>query len=271
MDVPANSELIRVTTATREALLADLGQRMRAKIGFAVATLNLDHVVKLRRDPAFRAAYERQTHVVADGNPIVWLHRLAGHEAELVTGSDLVEPLMALARAQNVRVAFFGSTRDTLDAAAQRLVELYPGLEIAASIAPEFDFDPYGSAADASIRQIAASGAHLCLVALGAPKQEVFAARAAQALPECGFVSIGAGLDFIAGTQLRAPKFVRRVALEWLWRLATDRRRLARRYFECALALPGLAASALRERFDAPALVRKAPPANPSQNEPVEE
>ncbi|MFQ8432685.1 WecB/TagA/CpsF family glycosyltransferase [Amaricoccus sp. W119] len=99
---------------------------------------------------------------------------------------------------------------------------------------------PGSSAASASAAQ-AASGARLTFLALGAPKQEMFAARCREALPGIGLVSVGAGLDFLARTQRRAPEWVRRAALEWLWRAVTDPRRLARRYAECAMALPGLA------------------------------
>lgn len=271
MGIAVESRLVRVTTPSRDSLLGELEGRLKARQGFAVATLNLDHIVKLRRDADFRAAYARQTHIVADGNPVVWLQRLAGRPAELITGADLIEPLMDLAAQQKVPVAFFGATQEALDVASERLAERCPGLEIVARVSPAFGFDPQGSEADAGIVRLAASGACLCLVALGAPKQEIFVARAAEQLPGCGFVSIGAGLDFIAGTQTRAPELVRRLALEWLWRLANDRRRLARRYFDCALILPGLTLAALRERFGAPVVTGQVPPAQTPQTEPVEE
>lgn len=241
--------LFNVTIAKRDVLLFDLEGRVKANRGFGVVTKNLDHIVKLRRDPAFRLAYARQSHVVADGNPVVWLHRLAGRPVELITGSDLVDPLMQLAQRQKVPVAFFGSSPAALEEAARQLVARYPGLEIVACIAPAVGFDAAGAEAERAIAQIAASGARLCLTALSAPKQELFTARAMDRLPHCGFVGVGAGLDFIAGTQRRAPLWVRRLALEWLWRLAGDHRRLAGRYRECALILPELVVDALRERF----------------------
>lgn len=83
---------------------------------------------------------------------------------------------------------------------------------------------------------------------MGAPKQERFAARAQKTLTETGFLSIGAGLDFISGAQVRAPKWVQAVAAEWLWRMLSNPRRLAARYAECILALPGLTVKALSAR-----------------------
>ncbi|MEO1612426.1 MAG: WecB/TagA/CpsF family glycosyltransferase, partial [Pseudomonadota bacterium] len=98
------------------------------------------------------------------------------------------------------------------------------------------------------IEQLAASDARFVFLALGAPKQEVFAAHAWTALPHVGFASIGAGLDFIAGRQVRAPQWVRRLALEWVWRLLSAPRRLAARYLKCILILPSLILAALRQR-----------------------
>ena len=89
----------------------------------------------------------------------------------------------------------------------------------------------------------------MCFLALGAPKQEKFAARALRTLGSVGFVSVGAGLDFIAGAQTRAPRLVRSLALEWLWRLLGDPRRLAPRYATCAAIMPSLALNAVTLRM----------------------
>ena len=238
-----------VDVPTEAALLADIAARLDRGEGFAVATLNLDHIVKLRRDAAFRAAYAAQSHVVADGNPIVWLSHMAGRgDVRLVPGSELIAPLAALAAEKRVPVALLGSTEPVLRLAADRLEADHPGLKVAACIAPRFGFDPAGEEAAAMLDEIAASGARICFLALGAPKQEVLAARGFARHPGCGFVSIGAGLDFIAGHQTRAPRWVQKIAMEWLWRMLTNPRRLVKRYAECAWILPGLARDARKLR-----------------------
>lgn len=232
----------------QEALLADLRARLRAERGFAIATLNLDHAVKLRADPAFRSAYAAHSHVTADGHPIVWLERLAGRRTERVTGADLVVPLARLAAEEGCSVALVGSTAASLDGAAERLRREAPGLHVVARLAPKAGFDPASSGAARLLDEIGESGARLCFLALGAPKQELFAARAAARLPHVGFASVGAGLDFLSGQQVRAPRAVQAFALEWAWRLARDPRRLGGRYARCAAALPGLALAARRAR-----------------------
>lgn len=237
-------EGITLNMTTRAQLMGEMFTCLSARRGFALATLNLDHIVKLRRDPDFRAAYLAQTHVVADGNPIVWVSKLAGQPVELLPGSELIAPLCALAAKAGVPVAFLGSRQEVLDAAADQLVAEYPGLQVVCKIAPSLGFDPASAAAGEMLGQIADSGAGLCFLALGAPKQEILAARGHDAVPGCGFVSIGAGLDFIAGHQTRAPEWVRKLAMEWAWRMVSNPRRLAKRYLDCALILPGLARNA---------------------------
>lgn len=243
------SSTVQVTVPDQETLLSDLADRFEQNQGFSIATINLDHVVKLGRDSAFRAAYAAHSHITADGNPIVWLSRLAGQsDVSLVPGSELIDPVAALAARKGMPVGLFGATEASLMAAAEALAEKHPGLEVAYIGAPPMGFDPDGPAADQAISDIGASGARVIFLALGAPKQERFAARAQQGLPAVGFLSIGAGLDFVSGAQTRAPAWVRAIAAEWLWRMMLSPKRLAARYGACILTLPGLTLRAVQAR-----------------------
>lgn len=234
---------------TRDILDATVTQCLRAHQGFALATINLDHMVKLRGDVAFREVYAAQDVVVADGNPIVWLSKIAGQPVELLPGSDLLIPLAKIAARTGRSIALVGSTDKVLNAAGQKLQEIIPDLEIAIKISPPFNFDPRGEEALHILEQIRASGAGLVFVALGAPKQETFAATGRGVLPDVGFASIGAALDFISGYFARAPLWVRKLALEWLWRVLNEPRRLIGRYTRCALVLPSQMVEALQLRW----------------------
>lgn len=240
MAFDCGGESVRVNTRSAQDLLALTEDRLSRGAGFAAATINLDHITKLRKDKAFRDAYLAQTFVVADGNPIVWMSRLAGRPVELAPGSELIRPMAAMAARIGAPVSFLGATEAALSGAETALKAEFPDLQVAAKIAPPFGYDPMGEAAAADLKAIADSGAKLCFLALGAPKQEVLAARGLDLAPGVGFVSIGAGLDFLAGTQKRAPEWVQKLAMEWFWRMASNPSRLAKRYALCAALLPGL-------------------------------
>ncbi len=242
--------VIRVNVANTAALLAQVKQRLAQRSGFALATINLDHLVKLAHSAEFRASYAAHDLIVADGNPIVWLSHLARRPVSLVPGSDMVLPLAQAAANAGVGVALIGSTQAALDAACEHLMRTVPGLIVTLKIAPAMGFDPRGEAADRILREIAARDIGLCFIALGAPKQEAFAARGRALAPRTGFASVGAGLDFLAGSQNRAPRWVRAIAMEWLWRALSSPRRLIPRYAACAAILPGQISAALRLRKD---------------------
>ncbi|KMK65652.1 WecB/TagA/CpsF family glycosyltransferase [Puniceibacterium sp. IMCC21224] len=249
---------VRINVPSWDELRRVVGSRLKARQGFALATLNLDHLVKLSAASDFSAAYAAQDLVVADGNPIVWMSRLAGQPVDLIPGSDAILPLASIAAEEGVTVALVGSTDDTLNSAVRHMEQNVPGLRVVRCIAPAFGFDPKGEEALEIFEQLNRSGAGLCFVALGAPKQEVFAAMGRIHAPEIGFASIGAGLDFYSGAQERAPQWVRTLALEWAWRMVSNPARLAPRYARCMAILPGQMLQAVSQRFAAEQTARRA-------------
>jgi exopolysaccharide biosynthesis WecB/TagA/CpsF family protein len=249
MEFRIGDDTITVNVPTWAVLEARVRERFARHNGFALATINLDHIVKLRESDYFRGIYLAQDLVVADGNPIVWLSRLAGRPVSLIPGSEAILPLARIAAAQGVTVALFGSSAPVLAAAAEYLEREVRDLQVVCQIAPPMGFDPAGPEAVTLLTEIAGSGARLCFIALGAPKQETFAATGRRVAPQIGFASIGAGLDFFAGTQKRAPVWVQKIAMEWVWRMMSNPRRLALRYAQCAWILPILSLQAFALRF----------------------
>jgi N-acetylglucosaminyldiphosphoundecaprenol N-acetyl-beta-D-mannosaminyltransferase len=218
---------------------------------FSVCTLNLDHVVQLQQRTDFRDAYRRARFVTADGFPIVVLSRLIGTRIKRTTGADLVEPLCRKARERGLSIFMLGSNQHTLSIAAKRLSERFGGLKIAGYYAPGTNFDPYSAEADFAIDRIRTSGARLCFLALGAPRQELFAARCLDKLNGTGLLCIGAALDFIAGTQTRAPSLSQKIGLEWAWRMMREPRRLGPRYARCMAVVPRLIAHSVPQIVNA--------------------
>jgi N-acetylglucosaminyldiphosphoundecaprenol N-acetyl-beta-D-mannosaminyltransferase len=218
-----------------ELILSVVAQLMGSSESFMVFTLNLDHLVKLRRNNAFREAYARAKYVTADGFPVVTLARLSGFHIERTTGADLIEPTCEIAAQRNLPIFLIGSTLPALSASASYLMNRFPRLDIRGAFAPPPNFDPNSRLADEVIAMLSAAEVRLCFVALGAPRQELFSAKAMERTAGICFLPIGAGLDFIAGAQKRSPKLLQDLHLEWAWRLVQEPRRLARRYALCAI------------------------------------
>jgi N-acetylglucosaminyldiphosphoundecaprenol N-acetyl-beta-D-mannosaminyltransferase len=223
-----------ITAGNRVDAVSAIMQRLGQDRSFLVCTLNLDHLVKLRTNARFREAYAEAEMVLADGFPIVTFARLKGVGLERTSGSDLIKPLCRAAAAQGLPIFLFGAKLQALSAAGRKLAAVIPELEIAGAYAPAAEFQPDSEIADEAIATIKRSGARICLVALGAPRQELFSVRAVNATRGIAFLGIGASLDFIAGTQRRCPQLLRCLNLEWAWRAASDPLRLAPRYVACA-------------------------------------
>jgi N-acetylglucosaminyldiphosphoundecaprenol N-acetyl-beta-D-mannosaminyltransferase len=226
-----------------------LTQLKSSAASFMVCTLNLDHLVKLRRSGEFRNAYTRAQYVTADGFPIVALARLAGCALERTTGADLIEPVCELAARHRLPIFLMGITLAALCTSASRLADRHPGLDIRGVFVPPRSFDADSAISQDIIDLVTSSGARICFIALGAPRQELFAARAIGRTSGICFLPIGAGLDFIAETQIRCPRLLQRMQLEWAWRLALDPARLWKRYAQCVLVLIDVLA---RRRYFSP-------------------
>ncbi len=239
---------ICINTPTEQAALDFVKDKLAKRQGFAFATINLFHVVKLSYDASYYKAYRQHDAVVADGFPIVWFGRIAGKKIQRTPGSDLMLPIVKLVHDMGGTLAMVGTTQSALDAAAERLKIMFPGLKIVLTQSPAFNFDPQSREAEELIEEIKKSDAWICLLAFGAPKQEMLAALGKEKAPRTGFVSIGAGIDFIAGHQIRAPHWIRQVNMEWFWRLALSPKRLFVRYFLCALFFPVLLVRSIAQR-----------------------
>jgi len=167
---------VYVNFATSDALQQEVMDRFKARAGFSLATINLDHLVKLSASDSYLSTYLSQDLVVADGRPIVWLSKLAGCPVELMPGSDMVEPLCRWAATAGVSVAFVGSTQAALADAERVLAARVPGLNVAWTHAPG-RLDPESAEVSEILDELAARNIGLCFLALGAPKQERIAQR----------------------------------------------------------------------------------------------
>jgi N-acetylglucosaminyldiphosphoundecaprenol N-acetyl-beta-D-mannosaminyltransferase len=220
---------IWIDSLTFAGALDEIERLVQAGAGGAVFTPNIDHVVSAESNAAFRDAYSRADLSLVDGQPLLWASRILGPALpEKISGADLIHPLMERAGQRGWRVFLVGGAPGSAMRAAERFTGEW-GVQIAGLEEGRIGLEP-GPADEALLARIAEARPHLVLVALGAPKQELWIdARRARLAPAVA-LGVGAALDFAAGAVRRAPLFLRLAGLEWLYRLAQEPRRLARRY-----------------------------------------
>lgn len=207
-----------------------------------VVTPNVDHAVMFGERADLRQAYERASMVLADGFPVVLAARLLGRELpERVAGSDLAPALFGSARAERrLRVYLLGAGPGVGERAAARIAERWPFVEIAGTYSPPLGFERDPAENDAIIERVNAARCDVLVVGLGAPKQELWIARHADRLRVKTALCLGATIDFLAGEKRRAPRWMQRCGLEWFHRLASEPKRLLRRYARDAWIFPQL-------------------------------
>lgn len=216
--------------------------------GGFVVTPNVDHVVLAQEDPSLCEAYDRAALSLVDGMPLLWLSKLLGHPLpEKISGSDLVEPLMARAANEGLRVLLLGARDGIGKRAADRLLERHPALCIAGIESPPLGFENDPVVLAGVLARVRNASPDLVLVALGCPKQERFMAACVDALAPAVLLGIGATLDFLAGEVRRAPAWMSRAGIEWLYRLAQEPRRMASRYLVRDRAIVPIALEMLRQ------------------------
>ena len=217
----------RLTMAQAVDAIDDL---VRSRRGGSVFTPNVDHIVQCQTDARLRAAYEAVSLSLADGMPVVWASRLLQRAVpEKVSGSDLVGPLVSRAASRHWRVLLLGGADGIASRAAAQMSADNPGLDVV-TLSPRVDLQASPEQQQDLLDAVRRLEPDLILVALGAPKQELWIHQSRQALAPAVLLGIGATLDFVAGAVARAPAWVSRCGLEWLYRLAQEPRRLWRRY-----------------------------------------
>ena len=197
-----------------------------------IVTANVDHIVRLAEDAAFRGAYDRAAARTLDGMPLVWLaRRRTRRPVERVTGHDLLACVLADPPPFAARVFLVSSRQEVADAVATRLraAEL-PGGAVASAVPPfGFEDDPAYSLALAA--RIRAHGTTLLVMGVGAPKSEIWIDRQAPSLGSPVVFCVGDALAVAGGCMPRAPLLVQRLGLEWAFRFLLAPRRLFHRYF----------------------------------------
>lgn len=232
----------------REAL--DEGQR-----GY-VCFAGVHGVIDAQDDPDLLQAYNNSFLTTPDGMPLVWLgRRRAPVRVDRVYGPDLLLAACEDTVTTGKRHFFLGGAPGVAEELARRLQAQFPGLAVAGTYSPPFR--PLDAREEGALaRRLNESQADVIWVGLGSPRQERFIAQWRDRLDATLLLAVGAAFDFHSGRKPQAPRWMQRSGLEWLFRLATEPRRLGPRYLRAnPRFLWLLARESLRRRGDCPRAV----------------
>jgi N-acetylglucosaminyldiphosphoundecaprenol N-acetyl-beta-D-mannosaminyltransferase len=219
---------IPVHDVTTEETLALIDQFMREKTPHQICTVNPEFIMTAQQDVEFKRILNQSALNLPDGIGVVWAaKRLRQPLRERVAGSDLVGLMADRAQTTGWRIFLLGAAEGVAERAAIILRERYPQVNIVGAYAgsprPEDEAD--------IVARIRSSRADILLVAYGAPQQDKWIARNIEQTGVAVALGIGGSLDFIVGTQRRAPQWMQRAGIEWLYRLVREpwrwRRQLA--------------------------------------------
>lgn len=223
LGVPFDHVTMRQAIGTIEEMIA-------ARRPHYIATANVDFVVQSLADAELRRILVDADLVLCDGTPLVWVSEWLGNPLpERVAGADLVPELLGVAAEKGYRVFFLGGKPEVAARAVERLQTKYSSIEIAGHYSPPFA--PLEKMDHAEIgRRIRAAQPDILLVSFGCPKAEKWISMNYHALEVPVSMGVGATIDFLAGEVKRAPTWMQRIGLEWVFRFLQEPRRLGPRY-----------------------------------------
>lgn len=225
--IPVNG--VRIDPITRRGLALAVGSFLSCGESHVIQFLAADPSVIAMTDRSYRDLLNRADLNVADGFPVAATVRARGGETERIPGTEALLGLLRWTEGSSLRHYFYGGTEATGARLLRKIEAAYPKTTIAGWEVPPFtplkEAD-YQTSAD-RIRQ---SRADFLWIGLGTPKQHIAAARLSDLGAAPVILCAGAAFDFVAGVKRRAPKWMQRVGLEWMYRLASEPRRLWRRY-----------------------------------------
>ncbi len=220
-----------------DIVVTDMGKTLRlidTKLedwpGKYICVANVHTTVTAHDDHRYRDVQQGAVMALPDGGPLSAYSREHGYaEAQRVTGPDLMQEILWISAEKGWRHYFYGSTQKTLDLLAEKLRQRYPGVQIAGMYSPPFrEMTPQEDAE--CVRRINEANPDFVWVGLGAPKQEIWMAAHENRVHGL-MIGVGAAFDYEAGNIKRAPMWMQKHNLEWLYRLMQDPRRLFKRYF----------------------------------------
>ena len=187
-------------------------------------------IMECRRDARVLASVNSADLATPDGMPTVWIGKMLGYKnIKRVYGPDLMETICGISKKKGYKNFFYGSTDTVLKKLTENLTNAYPGLVVSGAYSPPFR-QLIEKADDEVVSMINATESDIIWVGLGSPKQDLWMHQHRDRINAPVMIGVGAAFDFLAGTKPQAPRWMRNIGFEWLFRLITEPKRLWRRY-----------------------------------------
>ena len=221
---------VKVSAITIRDAITAIEEQIRDRAPFYICVTGVHGVMECQRDSRLRAIHNASGLTVPDGMPMVWMsHWLGFPKVERVYGPDLMLATSELSARRGYRNLYYGGAPGTADRLAAALGAKYPGLNVAGTICPPFRaLTPEED--DEIVAKINAARPDIVWVGLSTPAQERWMAAHAGRVHAPVLVGVGAAFDFLSGKKSQAPRWMQRHGLEWLFRMASEPRRLTKRY-----------------------------------------
>jgi N-acetylglucosaminyldiphosphoundecaprenol N-acetyl-beta-D-mannosaminyltransferase len=221
---------VRIDAVDYDAAVERIVDAARDERPYGVSALAVHGVMEAVVDPELRHRVNRLELVTADGQPVRWsLNLLHGTGLpDRCYGPTLMRKVCEAAAAADLPVFLYGSREDVVERLGERLVESFPGLQVAGT-APSRFAQVSPRELDDIAEAIRATGARIVFAGLGCPRQEVFAYELRERV-KLPVLAVGAAFEYHAGLRKEPPRLIQRSGLQWLWRLLGDPRRLWKRY-----------------------------------------
>ena len=208
-----------------------IDRMIQEKKGGYVVTPNVDHIVQLEKNQELREAYRCASLVLTDGQPLIWFSKLLKCPIkEKISGSDLFPRLCELSAKRGYTMFFLGAREGVAAKAAESLKQKYPGLQVNGIFSPAYGFEKDQGQVEEIWTMIREAAPDILIAGLGTPKQEIFLWQNREKLGGILAFGLGASFDFEAGEVKRAPKWMQKSGLEWIYRITREPKRLFRRY-----------------------------------------
>lgn len=218
-----------INVTDMESTVSHITSNLDELKGDYICVSNVHTTVMAFRDEEYRQIQNSAAMALPDGQPLSIVSRKRGYRnAQRVAGPDLMPEILKLSQEKGYKHYFYGSTKNTLAHLKRELLTRYPELKIVGMYAPPFR-DLTEDEDREAVRRINESGADFIWIALGAPKQEKWMYEHKNKVNGL-MIGVGAAFDFIAGTVKRAPTWMQKLCLEWVFRIMQNPRRMIPRY-----------------------------------------